>query len=81
VPATVEEVHHQPHCHPHDEADPGGSRQVEREVEGDEDGQNWDGSRAERNGLKTINGDFDRLDRTTWTTLRAVLDSTSALAS
>ncbi len=39
------------------------------------------GSRAERNGLKTINGDFERLDRTTWTTLRAVLDSTSALAS
>jgi len=39
------------------------------------------GSRAERNGRKTINGDFERLDRTTWTTLRAVLDSTSALAS
>ncbi len=39
------------------------------------------GSRAERNGLKTINGDFDRLDRTTWQTLQAVLDSTSALAT
>lgn len=39
------------------------------------------GSRAGRNGLKTINGDFDRLDRTTWTTLRTVLDSTAALAS
>lgn len=39
------------------------------------------GNRPERNGLKTINGDFDRLDRTTWTTLRTVLDSTSALAS
>ncbi len=39
------------------------------------------GSRAERNGLKTINGDFDRLDRTTWTSLRTVLDSTAALAS
>ena len=38
-------------------------------------------SRAERNGLKTINGDFDRLDRTTWTSLRTVLDSSSALAS
>jgi len=39
------------------------------------------GSRVERNGLKTVHGDFERLDRTTWTTLKAVLDSTSALAS
>ena len=39
------------------------------------------GDRAERNGLKAINGDFDRLDRTTWQTLRTVLDSTSTVAS
>ena len=39
------------------------------------------GGRTERNGFKAINGDFDRLDRTTWQTLRTVLDSTSALAS
>jgi len=31
------------------------------------------GERAERNGLKTINGDFGRLDRTTWKTLTANL--------
>ncbi len=42
VPATVEEVHDEPHCHPYDEADPDGSRQVEHEVEGDEDGDDWD---------------------------------------
>lgn len=38
-------------------------------------------SRPERNGLKTINGDFDRLDRNCWTTNRTVLHNTSALAS
>ncbi len=32
------------------------------------------GERAERNGLKTITGDFGRLDRTTWKTLTAILD-------
>ena len=32
------------------------------------------GERAERNGLKTINGDFGRLDRTTWKTLNAILE-------
>ena len=32
------------------------------------------GERAERNGLKTITGDFGRLDRTTWKTLTAVLE-------
>jgi phage/plasmid-like protein (TIGR03299 family) len=31
------------------------------------------GSRAERNGLKTISGDFGRLDRSTWRTLEHVL--------
>jgi len=31
------------------------------------------GSRAERNGLKTITGDFGQLDRNTWRTLRGVL--------
>ncbi len=31
------------------------------------------GQRAERNGLKTITGDFGRLDRTTWNTLNAIL--------
>jgi phage/plasmid-like protein (TIGR03299 family) len=31
------------------------------------------GSRAERNGLKTVNGDFGRLDRSTWRTLEGVL--------
>jgi phage/plasmid-like protein (TIGR03299 family) len=31
------------------------------------------GSRAERNGLKTINGDFGRLDRSTWRSLEGVL--------
>ena len=30
-------------------------------------------SRAERNQLKTITGDFGRLDRTTWQTLSDVL--------
>ncbi len=39
------------------------------------------GNRPERNGLKSINGDFDRLDRTNWQALRTVLDSTAALAS
>ncbi len=39
------------------------------------------GDRTERNGLKTITGDFGRLDRKTWKTLQDVLDSTSALAS
>ncbi len=32
------------------------------------------GERAERNGLKTITGDFGRLDRTTWKTLTTVLE-------
>jgi len=32
------------------------------------------GERAERNGLKTITGDFGRLDRTTWKTLTAILN-------
>ncbi len=32
------------------------------------------GERAERNGLKTITGDFGRLDRTTWKTLNAILE-------
>ena len=32
------------------------------------------GSRAERNSLKTITGDFGRLDRSTWKTLTAVLE-------
>ena len=32
------------------------------------------GERAERNGLKTITGDFGRLDRTTWNTLNAILE-------
>jgi len=32
------------------------------------------GQRAERNGLKTITGDFGRLDRTTWNTLNAILE-------
>jgi len=32
------------------------------------------GERAERNGLKTINGDFGPLGRTTWKTLNAVLE-------
>ena len=32
------------------------------------------GERAERNGLKTITGDFGRLDRTTWKTLTAILE-------
>jgi len=32
------------------------------------------GDRAERNGLKTITGDFGRLDRTTWKTLTAILE-------
>jgi len=32
------------------------------------------GERAERNGLKTINGDFGRLDRSTWKTLNAILN-------
>ena len=32
------------------------------------------GERAERNGLKTITGDFGRLDRTTWNTLTAILE-------
>ncbi len=32
------------------------------------------GERAERNGLKTITGDFGRLDRTTWKTLNSILD-------
>jgi len=31
------------------------------------------GSRAERNGLKTITGDFGRLDRNTWRALQGVL--------
>lgn len=31
------------------------------------------GTRAERNGLKTISGDFGRLDRSTWRTLQGVL--------
>ncbi len=31
-------------------------------------------SRGERNGLKTITGDFGRLDRTTWKTLTAILE-------
>ncbi len=39
------------------------------------------GDRGERNGLKTLTGDFGRLDRKTWQTLRTVLDNTSALAS
>lgn len=38
------------------------------------------GDRAERIGLKVVNGDFARRDRATWHTLRSVLDST-ALAS
>jgi len=32
------------------------------------------GERAERNGLKTITGDFGRLDRSTWKTLTAILE-------
>jgi len=32
------------------------------------------GERAERNGLKTITGDFGRLDRSTWKTLTAILN-------
>jgi len=32
------------------------------------------GERGERNGLKTITGDFGRLDRTTWKTLIAILE-------
>jgi len=32
------------------------------------------GERTERNGLKTITGDFGRLDRTTWKTLTAILE-------
>ncbi len=32
------------------------------------------GERAERNGLKTITGDFGRLDRTTWKTLHDLLN-------
>ncbi len=32
------------------------------------------GERAERNSLKTINGDFGRLDRSTWKTLNAILE-------
>ena len=32
------------------------------------------GERAERNGLKTITGDFGRLDRSTWKTLQDILD-------
>jgi len=32
------------------------------------------GERAERNGLKTITGDFGRLDRSTWKTLNAILE-------
>jgi len=32
------------------------------------------GERAERNGLKTITGDFGRLDRTTWKTLQDILE-------
>ncbi len=31
------------------------------------------GNRAERNSLKTINGEFGRLDRSTWHTLHSVL--------
>jgi len=32
------------------------------------------GERAERNGLKTITGDFGRLDRKTWNTLQDILE-------
>jgi len=32
------------------------------------------GERAERNGLKTITGDFGRLDRSTWKTLTSILE-------
>ncbi len=32
------------------------------------------GERGERNGLKTITGDFGRLDRSTWKTLTAILN-------
>ena len=39
------------------------------------------GDRAERNGLKTLTGEFGRLDRKSWSTLKAVLDTTRSLAS